>query len=511
LPSFEVPVDIDVDMADESMDSGSEITPRTGVKLPANLASLPEPAPRPMSASSPALDIPPPPASLIESVRPPPVAPGPLDLQLPQLIPQPTPLDLPPPPLDLPPPPLDLPPPPVAQLEGVAPAVSPPPPAVLAPGTPPFSSTTAIAQLDTTPTIVEPATEPHVPPIGVGPALTTPSSPHPPAVQPPIDSPHAAPAQVAEAAAAADAVEVADVELVEENPAVESKRAAPPPAPPRSKPSATRPKGDAAGAVAPIAPVQSSQTMRPRVRVWWEELFTDDFVRSMDKLTPDQVKREVRFIEESLAVSKGGVMLDLGCGTGQHAVELAARGYSVVGYDLSLTMLALAADEAQSRGQKLNFLQGDMREMAFEEMFDGVFSWSTSFGYFDHEKNCEVIRRVQRALRTGGMFLLDIVNRDYLISRTPTMGWFEGDGCVCMDEVKFDAITSRLLVKRTLMLDDGRAREIEYSIRLYSLHEIGKMVNDAGFKVVEVSGHPATAGVFMGAESPRLITLAEKR
>jgi SAM-dependent methyltransferase len=192
-------------------------------------------------------------------------------------------------------------------------------------------------------------------------------------------------------------------------------------------------------------------------------------------------------------------------------VELASRGYNVVGYDLSLTMLALAADEAQNRGQKLNFLQGDMREMAFEEMFDGVFSWATSFGYFDHEKNCDVLRRVQRALRTGGMFLLDIVNRDFLISRTPTMGWFEGDGCVCMDEAKFDCITSRLQVKRTLMLDDGRSREVEFSIRLYSLHEIGKMVNDAGFKVVDVSGHPATTGVFMGAESPRLITLAEKR
>ena len=81
------------------------------------------------------------------------------------------------------------------------------------------------------------------------------------------------------------------------------------------------------------------------------------------------------------------MILDLACGTGQHAVELASRGYSVVGYDLSVAMLARAADEAQDRSQKLNFLQGDMREMAFEEMFDGVYCWSTSFGYFDDEKN----------------------------------------------------------------------------------------------------------------------------
>jgi len=152
-----------------------------------------------------------------------------------------------------------------------------------------------------------------------------------------------------------------------------------------------------------------------------------------------------------------------------------------------------------------------MREMAFEEMFDGVYSWGTSYGYFDLEKNVEVIRRVHKALRAGGMFLLDIVNRDFIVSRLPNLAWFEGDGCVCMDDARLDSITSRLVVKRTLMLDDGRSREIEYSIRLYALHEIGRILNETGFKVVEVSGHPAMSGVFMGAESPRLITLAEKR
>ena len=98
-------------------------------------------------------------------------------------------------------------------------------------------------------------------------------------------------------------------------------------------------------------------------------------------------------------------MLDLGCGTGHHAVELSSRGYGVVGYDLSLYQLALASDVAQERGQKLNFLQGDMREMAFDEMFDGIFSWNTSFGYFEEEKNLNVAERVFRALRQA-LFLM---------------------------------------------------------------------------------------------------------
>jgi len=262
------------------------------------------------------------------------------------------------------------------------------------------------------------------------------------------------------------------------------------------------------------AAVQAQRAEEPssmkRARYWWDELFGDDFLRTMDRLTNAQVKNEVTFIEDSLGVQKGGVILDLACGSGRHAVEMAVRGYNVVGYDLSLAMLARAADEAHDRKQKLNFLHGDMRDMGFEEMFDGIYCWSTSFGYFDDEKNQLVAQRIHRALRTGGMLLLDVANRDFVTQRQPSLVWFEGDGCVCMDEMRVDFITSRLKVKRMVILDDGRTREMDYSIRLYTLHELGRMLHDVGFKVTDVSGHPATPGVFMGADSPRLIVCAER-
>jgi len=118
---------------------------------------------------------------------------------------------------------------------------------------------------------------------------------------------------------------------------------------------------------------------------------------------------------------------------------------------------------------------------------------------------------VHKALKPGGVFLLDVVNRDYLLRQSPSLAWFEGDGCVCMDEMTVDFITSRMKVKRTLMMDDGRTRETEYSLRIYSLHELGKILHEHGFKVTEVSGRVATPGVFFGNESPRTIILAEKR
>jgi SAM-dependent methyltransferase len=251
---------------------------------------------------------------------------------------------------------------------------------------------------------------------------------------------------------------------------------------------------------------QRAKTRQP----WWEDLFNEDFMRAASKVSDEQIRREVTFIEDSLGVAAGGVVLDLGCGSGHHAVEFASRGYGVVGYDLSLYQLALAADVAQERSQKINFLQGDMREMAFEEMFDGVFCWNTTFGYFEEDKNLAVAQRVFKALRPGGMFLIDVLNRDFAAASAPCTVWYEGDSCVCMDDMSVDYISSRLRVKRSIILDDGRTKESLFSLRLYSLHELGKLLHEVGFRVTEASGHPATPGVFFGPNSPRIIMLAQR-
>jgi len=282
-------------------------------------------------------------------------------------------------------------------------------------------------------------------------------------------------------------------------------RAKPPPPPLRrpKKPPPPRSNADKERAV-------KEAQLKRKVRPWWEELFGDDFSRAIFSPSRDQISAEVDFIEQSLGVAKGGVVLDLACGSGDHAIELASRGYAVVGYDLSVTMLAQAQEIAQERDQKLNFLQGDMREMAFEETFDGIYCWSSSFGYFEEEKNINVAQRMFKALRPGGTLLLDVANRDYIAEQTPSSVWFEGDSCVCMDDAQVDWITSRLKVKRTVMLDDGRSKECNYSVRLYGLHELGKLLHDVGFAIRNASGQIATPGVFFGPASPNIIVLAQR-
>ncbi len=345
-----------------------------------------------------------------------------------------------------------------------------------------------------------------------------PSNPPPPAAKPPLPPAVSVQAGVPQASAVSSSSPSPPAAAVAPSPpagAVAASSAVAAPSPPGGADARTDNRArvispPSSGALAP-PPLTEAAAARKRIRPWWEELFNDDFIRASAKVTDGQIGAESTFIEESLGVARDGVLLDLGCGTGLHAIELTQRGYHVVGFDLSLAMLARAADEAYDREARLNFVQGDMRDMTFDEQFDGVYCWGTSFGYFDEEKNAQVISRVHKALRPGGVFLLDVVNRDYIMKQSPSLAWFEGEGCICMDEMQIDWITSRMKVKRTMMMDDGRTKEIEYSIRVYALHELGRVLHEQGFRVAEVSGRTATPGVFFGCDSPRTLILAAKR
>lgn len=305
---------------------------------------------------------------------------------------------------------------------------------------------------------------------------------------------------------------------------------APPPPPARmSMPPPVPPAGTEAPTVvrlpprkeATAAPAQPAQPAQPdtaaqdakkkKKKSWWEEFFNDDFLRTVRPPSQEQVSRQCDFLEKSLGLLRGAMILDVGCGLGLQAIELASRGYNVVGLDLSLPMLSRAADEAQDRGMKINFLHSDMKEMAFEGSFDAVLCLGTTFGYFDDESNRQILERFRRALKPHGVLLLDSVNRDFVVQGQPNLVWFEGDGCVCMEETQFNFITSRLHVKRTMILEDREQRESEYSVRLYPLHELGQLMHNMGFRVTQVSGMEATPGVYFGAASPRLILMSERR
>jgi SAM-dependent methyltransferase len=280
---------------------------------------------------------------------------------------------------------------------------------------------------------------------------------------------------------------------------------------PATAPLQPPPPPQAPGASTQAPPEELRPRRRRRVKQWFEEIFDDDYLRTLPYLSARQTERESAFTAESLGLEPGAAVLDVGCGYGRHAMDLAGRGFQVTGIDLSLPLLIRAADAARRIGVAVNFVHGDMREMTFDQEFDGAYCLFTSFGYFDDDTNRKVAANLQRALKPGGRVLIELVNRDYITKDLPTRVWWQGEGCVVLEEVDFNYFSSRLQVQRSIIFEDGRQLEQEISIRAYSLHEIGKVLHHAGFRVIEVSGGLGLRGNFFGALSRQLIVLAEKK
>ena len=258
-------------------------------------------------------------------------------------------------------------------------------------------------------------------------------------------------------------------------------------------------------------PRRAARTKTPRGKPWFVDLFDEDYLRTLPFLTAQATQAEAEFVIDAMNLSPGAQLLDVGCGYGRHAMELAARGYHLVGLDLSTPLLVRGGEEAHRRNLTINFVRGDMRELDFDAQFDGAYCLFSTFGYFDDETNKKALSNIARALRPGGRVLIEILNRDYLISDLPTRVWWEGDGCVVLEEVELNYFSSRIQVNRSVVFDDGRQLEQEISIRAYSLHEVGKLMHAAGFRVLEVSGGYQTRGRFFGNQSRHIIVLAERK
>jgi SAM-dependent methyltransferase len=249
----------------------------------------------------------------------------------------------------------------------------------------------------------------------------------------------------------------------------------------------------------------------PRGKPWFIDLFDEDYLRTLPFLTPQATQAEAEFVIDAMGLTTGAQVLDVGCGYGRHAMELAARGFHIVGLDLSTPLLVRGGEEAHRRGLTINFVRGDMRELDFDAQFDGAYCLFSTFGYFDDETNKKTVSNIARALKPGGRMLIEILNRDYVIADLPTRVWWEGDGCVVLEEVELNYFSSRIQVNRSVVFDDGRQLEQEISVRAYSLHEVGKLMHSAGLRVLEVSGAYHTRGRFFGNQSRHIIVLAERK
>jgi SAM-dependent methyltransferase len=245
---------------------------------------------------------------------------------------------------------------------------------------------------------------------------------------------------------------------------------------------------------------------------WWDSYFDERFLELYGPFLPDEeTRREAGAVMEMLGLPRGARLLDLGCGWGRHAIELARAGLRVTGLDLSEPLLAAARQRAAEAGVAVEWVRGDMRELTFESEYDAVVSLFSSLGYFPTERaELAVLRGVRRSLVPGGTLLLETMHRDLLARDFAERDWWEGPrGEHVWVEREFDAVAG---VSREWLRwrgGEGPAGEKYHEIRVRSATEWDRLLARAGFRGEEWFGDwdlsPFTH------ESERLIVLARAR
>ncbi|MBP8974177.1 MAG: class I SAM-dependent methyltransferase [Anaerolineae bacterium] len=140
---------------------------------------------------------------------------------------------------------------------------------------------------------------------------------------------------------------------------------------------------------------------------------------------PEQTRREADYIEDLLGLTAPAHLLDVPCGGGRLAVELAGRGYRVTGVDIEAALLDDVRSEAATRSleARINVEQRDMRDLPWREAFDGAYCFWESFGFFDDEGNHAFLRAVASALKPGGRFVFDTHVAETMLPRLLQRPW----------------------------------------------------------------------------------------
>lgn len=220
-------------------------------------------------------------------------------------------------------------------------------------------------------------------------------------------------------------------------------------------------------------------------------------------------EQEVRFIANVLNLPLASDMMDLYCGYGRHAIELAKMGYQVVGVDATPAFLEIARQKAAEENVNIAFQSSDMRKLDYLEQFDAVINMFAAYGYFTDEENLQVLELINKSLRPGGLFLIDLLNRDWMAHNNINRYWRHPSGEYVLS-YKVELQQGLATLKRQLMNQvTGEKKQYEFALRAYSLAEMTANLEHCGLKVVK------TYGGFderpYGMETPRMIILAKKQ
>lgn len=225
---------------------------------------------------------------------------------------------------------------------------------------------------------------------------------------------------------------------------------------------------------------------------WYEALF-QDYGRTYDKEPFTQgTQGECDFIEKELRFDKSLRILDVGCGTGRHSIELAKRGYHMTGIDLSESQLARAREKAAEEQVSVEFLRHDARKLPFQAEFDAaIMLCEGGFSLMEtDEMNFEILKNVTRALKDRATFLFTTLNGLFPLFHNVEAFYAEKkqEGTSACGKSNFDLMTFRDFNVVEFEDDSGNKKTLSCNERFYVPSEITWLLKTLGYARIEIFG-----------------------
>ncbi len=220
---------------------------------------------------------------------------------------------------------------------------------------------------------------------------------------------------------------------------------------------------------------------------WWDDFFPE-FRPFFGMLSQKATNAHVRYVIEKLNLKSGKKFLDCPCGIGRIGLPLTKKGVRVTGVDITRSYLDEFEKIAKRKGLKVDLYRADMRRINFDSEFDAAGNLWTSFGFFEKESdNLLTLKKMYRALKPGGKFMLHVINRDWIMANYQERGWEEIAGVKSIEKRHFDYSTS-INHGTWYIIKDGKEKSFEVPIRMYSYHELIGMFKKVGFRDIEGYG-----------------------
>ncbi len=241
---------------------------------------------------------------------------------------------------------------------------------------------------------------------------------------------------------------------------------------------------------------------------WWRTWFGPSYLALYDRELAQRTPNEIDQLELLLRLRPPLRILDLACGQGRHAIELARRGYQVTGLDVSPYLLEIARERAQATGVSVRWVLGDMRQPLEDDHFDLILSLFTSLGYFaDPGDDSAVISAAAAMLNPEGRFFIEVVNGERILANFQEREWFTVGDAAVMERRTLDRGLRRMTVERTVERA-GQSETNVHMIRLYGPSEIESQLREAAFGPVQLFGD--WDGSPLNERSLRVLAVATK-